>query len=189
MSELKLIVGLGNPGKEYEKSRHNLGARVVSDLAKDYKLKLKKSWIFKSLILQSRIEKVAVVLCLPLTYMNNSGRAVKKILQQKKIQPVNLLVVSDDANLAFGKLRIRPSGSDGGHNGLNSIIGSLGTERFSRLRLGIGANLEKEELSDFVLSKFSQVEEKALKPLIKKAKECILSWLSEGVVKAMDKHN
>ncbi len=189
MAELKLIVGLGNPGKAYENSRHNLGFRVVSELAKDYKLRLKKSLIFQSLIGPGVIEKEAVILALPFTFMNNSGRAVKKIAARKKVAVKNLLVVLDDVNLALGSLRIRPGGSHGGHNGLSSIIDSLATGNFSRLRLGVGKALHKEGLRDYVLSDFSADEEKALKPFIKNAKNCILIWIKEGTVKAMNKFN
>jgi PTH1 family peptidyl-tRNA hydrolase len=189
VAEIKLIVGLGNPGKVYENSRHNLGFRAVSGFAKEYKLKFKRSLLFQSLIAHSRIEKETLIICLPLTFMNNSGKAVKKILSRKKIELKNLLVVLDDVNLPFGTLRIRPGGSHGGHNGLNSIIESLGTQQFSRLRLGINNADKKGVLKDFVLSQFSKDEEGALKPFIKKAKSCILAWLREGVVKAMDNFN
>ncbi len=189
MPELKLIVGLGNPGRAYEKSRHNLGARVVSGLAKEYKLALRKSWAFQSLIAFPRIEKEAVILCAPLTFMNNSGKAVKKILLKKKIEVRNLLIVLDDVSLPLGTLRIRPEGKDAGHNGLKSILESLETEHVCRLRLGIGNNIKQEDLRDFVLSQFSPAEEKALKPLIKDAKACILCWLKQGIVKSMNKFN
>jgi PTH1 family peptidyl-tRNA hydrolase len=187
--ELKLIVGLGNPGKAYENSRHNLGARVVSGLAKEYKIKFKKSLLFQSLIAQSRIEKELTILYLPLTFMNNSGKAVKKIFLKKKIQPENLLVVMDDINLKLGDLRIRPSGSDGGHNGLKSVIDFLKTSQFSRLRLGINSESKSKDLKDFVLSPFSVDEEKALKAVTKEAKDCIISWLKQGVVKTMNQFN
>jgi PTH1 family peptidyl-tRNA hydrolase len=189
VSELKLIVGLGNPGKEYETSRHNLGLRIVSCLAKEYKLRFKKSWIFSSLLASSRIEKEAVILCLPLTFMNNSGKAVRKILFKKKIEPKNLLVVLDDVNLLFGTLRIRAGGNDGGHNGLKSTIDFLKTEQFCRLRLGIDSSSKSSDLRDFVLSPFSSKEEKELRGVIKKAKACIVNWLKEGVVKTMNKFN
>lgn len=189
VAELKFIVGLGNPGKAYENSRHNFGARVVGCLAREYKLKFKRSLLFSCLIAQARIEKESVILCLPLTFMNNSGKAVKKIFLKKKIEPENLLVVLDDCHLPFGTIRIRPSGKDAGHNGLKSVLESLASEKISRLRLGIGDNAGKEDLRDFVLSSFSAAEEKSLNPIIKEAKACILSWLKDGISEAMNKFN
>ncbi|MDP2939617.1 MAG: aminoacyl-tRNA hydrolase [Candidatus Omnitrophota bacterium] len=189
MAKLKLIVGLGNPGKDYEKSRHNLGFRVVSELAKGFKLRFKKSEVLQSLILQAKIKNENVLLCLPLVFMNNSGEAVKKIIARKKINFKDLLIVLDDVNLQSGSLRIRAAGSSGGHNGLNSIIESLGATQFSRLRLGIGITKRNPDLTDFVLASFSKEEERSLLPVIKKAKDCILSWIKQGVIKTMNEFN
>lgn len=188
-SKVKLIAGLGNPGKDYENSRHNFGFRVVTGLAKRNGLKFKRSLLFKSSIAQGEIGGQEAVLVLPLTFMNSSGGAVRRLIVSKKVDRKNLLVVCDDINLELGVLRLRPSGSDGGHNGLKSIISALSSRDFNRLRLGIAREKRIKDMVEFVLSDFDLKEKAAVSEQIEKAVECCVSWLNEGVVKTMDKFN
>jgi len=188
-SRIKLIVGLGNPGKDYQDTRHNFGFQVVTALAKDFGLKLKRSLLFKSFIAQGNIEGNPIMLAMPLTFMNASGVAVKRLVAGKKIELNNLLVVCDDINLQLGDMRLRPSGSAGGHNGLKSVISALSSLDFNRLRLGIARERKSEEMVEFVLSKFSRKETPIVSNIIEKAVDCCGSWISEGLVKTMDKFN
>jgi len=185
----RLIVGLGNPGKEYIYTRHNLGFLVVQDLAKRYKILFSKNSVLKSFTGEGTIEGIDVRFFLPLTYMNNSGAAVKAALQRGDQPPSELLIVTDDFHLEFGELRIRATGSAGGHNGLKSIIDHIETNEFARLRLGIGSPTTKEEDVDFVLSEFSSQEKKQLAAFIEEAVQCCVTWLTTGTQAAMNQYN
>lgn len=187
--KLKLIVGLGNPGRSYKKTRHNFGFLVVSSLAKKYGLVFKKSLPFKSRVAKGKINGEAVALVLPQTFMNNSGAAVAGLMKRLSLKPQDLLAVCDDINIKLGALRIRPSGSDGGHNGLRSIIAALKTKDFSRLRLGVGPAGKEEELVAFVLAEFAQNDWALVAAQTERAIDCCLGWLKEGVVKAMNQFN
>ncbi|MDP3143134.1 MAG: aminoacyl-tRNA hydrolase [Candidatus Omnitrophota bacterium] len=188
-SKIKLIAGLGNPGKVYLNSRHNFGFLAVTELAKRNGLKFKRSLLFKSSIAQGEVGGQETVLVLPLTFMNSSGGAVRHLIVSKKIDLKNILVVCDDINLELGVLRLRPSGSDGGHNGLKSIISTLSSQDFNRLRLGIAGEKRIKDMVEFVLSDFDRKEKSTVSKQIERAVECCVSWLSEGVVKTMDKFN
>lgn len=185
----RLIVGLGNPGKEYIHTRHNLGFLVVQDLAKRYKIPLLRNFSLKSYSGEGTIEHVPVRLLLPFTFMNNSGIAVKEALESSRHASEEFLVVVDDFHLAFGKLRFRLSGSDGGHNGLRSVIEHLGTTRFARLRLGIGSPVDKDKVVDFVLSEFSPQEKKKLDAFIEEAIQCGVAWLTTSPQAVMNQYN
>ena len=189
MAETFLIVGLGNPGKDYQDTRHNLGFLVVEHLAQSEKLKFSESSFTKGLVAEGNIDGTKVMLLLPATYVNNSGVAVKAASAYKKIDLKNILVVVDDVNLDFGQMRLRPSGSDGGHNGLTSIIEHLGNKEFARLRLGVGNPRSKNEMVDHVLGKFTAAEKKQLKNFITTASDGCLVWLKEGMSKAMNQFN
>lgn len=189
MSELKLIVGLGNPGRDYERTRHNLGYMVAQHLAESFKLKLGLSSFTNGLTAEGMIEDKKVCLLMPLTFMNNSGVAVKQALKKKNIELADMLVVCDDMNIVFGQIRLKPSGSDGGNNGLKSVIAHLETNEFSRLRMGIGRPATRDGNVDFVLSKFTRQEEQHLGAFIKEAAQCCCVWLKEGIVTAMDQFN
>lgn len=189
MSEFKLIVGLGNPGKEYEWTRHNIGFLVVQNLVKQYKLKFKSVSGINGLVAEGQLEDQKVLLLLPLTFMNHSGVAVKQTVLYKKIPLSNSLIVGDDFSLDFGELRLRSQGSDGGHNGLKSVIAQLGTKEFTRLRIGIGHPHQKEEAVDYVLGVFNKGEKENLPEIIQNATECCVCWLSEGLNKAMSQFN
>ncbi|MBI9009274.1 MAG: aminoacyl-tRNA hydrolase [Tenericutes bacterium] len=158
---MKLIVGLGNPGKKYINTKHNIGFMSLSEYANTNNIKYKKSIKFISEIAKTN----EAIFIKPKTFMNNSGLAIRKVMEYYSIEPKDLLVIFDDLNLPFLKVRLRPSGSAGGHNGIKSIIAHLGTQDFNRLRIGIGRDSNKEMKID-VLSSFSKSESKALADLM-----------------------
>lgn len=186
---MKLIVGLGNPGKEYTQTRHNFGFLVVEELAKEYQLRFQNSSFTQGLMAYGKIEKEEALLLLPSTYMNRSGQAVKAAIKSKKVDISDLLVICDDLDLPLGALRIRPQGSSAGHNGLASVKEALGTNEFARLRLGIGKPLKKELTVDYVLKAFSKQEKQRLPLIIEEAVLCSLVWVNEGIDKAMNQFN
>ena len=185
MSKRYLIVGLGNPGKEYQCTRHNFGFLVVSKLAEQYKIKFVRSSKYQGFLGHGNIENEDVFLLLPQTYMNCSGVSVRSIVSDKKIAHQDILVVYDDFHIDFGSLRIRNKGSAGGHNGLISVIEKLMTQEFSRLRLGVGTSKGKKSATDFVLSNFSERERKQLDKQIQEAVDCCAVFLKEGISQAM----
>lgn len=153
---MKLIVGLGNPDKKYENTRHNVGFMCLDKYLKIRDIDLKFKEKFNSLYLETNINGEKVIFVKPLTYMNNSGEAVRKFRDFYKIDSNDILVISDDLDLDLGKFRLRYNGSSGGHNGLKSIINYLNTDEFKRLRIGIGKNTN--DIVDYVLSKFTKDE-------------------------------
>lgn len=189
MSELRLIVGLGNPGKKYDMTRHNLGFVVVKRLAQQYHLKIKPSSLCKGNLAEGEILGKPCCLLFPLTYMNNSGIAVKSIVEKKEVAFQDILVVCDDFNLDFGQLRIRRDGSDGGHNGLSSVIYHLNSSDFVRLRVGIGVLKGSKDPVDFVLEEFTKKEGEQLSPSIQEAVDCCLAWLTQDMEKVMCQFN
>lgn len=189
MSETRLIVGLGNPGKGYENTRHNLGFLVVEHLAKKNNLRFRKGSFTNGLVAEGKVAGNHLCCLLPSTYMNNSGMAVKQVVLNKNLDHADILVVCDDFHLEFGQVRVRNKGSDGGHNGLTSVIEHLGTQDFARLRLGIGTPLKGKESVDYVLGKWTAGEEKQLDEFIDRATDCCGVWLQEGIHKAMDQFN
>lgn len=180
---MKLIVGLGNPGKKYEATRHNIGFVVVSALADKWKIKL-NSKVFKSFVGKGKFFKEDVIIALPQCYMNNSGEVVAPLLSRKKVKLKDLLVICDDVNLSLGIMRIRAKGSSGGHKGLESIIGRLGTGEFSRLRMGIGEKGLKGNLSDYVLLPFDKNEKQILGEVVNSAVSCCEIWIREDTERA-----
>jgi PTH1 family peptidyl-tRNA hydrolase len=185
---MKLIVGLGNPGNLYVHSRHNVGFLVVRTLARAHKILLKKEKGILSLSGKGRIEGQNIVLAMPLTFMNLSGVAVAGLLKRYKINPSNLLVVCDDLDLSLGRLKIKSSGSSGGHRGLKSIIESLKMDGFARLRIGIGRPL-RTDISAYVLSHFSKKEKVELSEIIERASGCCRVWAAKGIDKSMNIFN
>lgn len=183
-----MVVGLGNPGRSYQKTRHNLGFRVVDLLAEKHKKKL-KGGKGEYLYCQLEVEGRKVYLLKPLTFMNNSGQAVLDSLGFFSLTPPELFVICDDVNLPLGKLRIREKGSDGGHKGLGSIIYHLGSEDFPRLRLGIGPPPEDKELEDFVLEKFKKDERLTVEQLIQKGVLAVESSVVLGLKESMNRFN
>ena len=189
MSEAKLIAGLGNPGKDYEFTRHNLGFLVVEHLARQYHLKFSRHSASESLMATGKIDGQELILQLPLTYVNNSGRAVAAIAARESVALDNILLVCDDLALDFGEVRLKARGSAGGHNGLKSVIEHLKTQEFARLRMGIGAPLKKDETVDFVLSEFDPSEKKELGSFVGSAADGCRLWLTGGITKAMSQLN
>ncbi len=187
MAEMKIIVGLGNPGKKYADSRHNIGFCVIDYLASFLKTKV-RSKKFGAQIGLTEFGNAKLLLLKPQSYMNRSGQVVATAVGFYQIALDNLLVVLDDMSLEVGRLRIRSCGSSGGHNGLDDIIEKLGTEKFSRLRIGIGQS--SEELSvDYVLDKPFGDEKTILDKAIEKGRDAVLCWIQYGVETAMNKVN
>lgn len=185
---MKIIVGLGNPGRKYGKTRHNVGFMVASALADKHGIRLNTK-AFNSLIGRGKVLGEEVVIALPQTYMNRSGEAVKAVLSRRKAGLCDLLVVCDDVNLSLGIVRIRTGGSAGGHNGLTSIIECLGSDGFTRLRIGIGRDTESANLSGYVLSTFRKTEEAVLDEVVETSVDCCESWTSEGAERAANRYN
>lgn len=182
-----LIAGLGNPGRRYERTRHNVGFMVVDELGKrlqgDNTLRR-----FDAELLERTTRLGRVILLKPQTYMNLSGNAVAPAVRWYHVPHDRVLVIYDDLDLPFGRIRLRPSGSSGGHNGVESIIKTLGTEKFPRLRLGIGKP-GREQTIGHVLSRFSRHEEKELKEYVDRAAKAALSWHFDGIDTAMNEFN
>ena len=184
---MKLIVGLGNPGREYEHTRHNVGFQVVEELAGRYRVALKNHAKWKA-----RAAKIAeigegVLVAEPKTFMNLSGWAVREIAAFHKLSPPDLLVVVDDADLPLGRLRMRTGGSAGGHNGLKSISQELGTIEFPRLRVGVGR--QPGELKNHVLGRFSDDERARIDAAVKRAADAAELFATESILAAMNRYN
>ncbi len=182
-----LIVGLGNPGAEYERTRHNLGFMLIDKLAAEAGATVKRGEC-RSLV-GNVIESQRVLLAKPQTFMNLSGEAVGCLISKYELEPKTLVVISDDLALPFGSLRLRERGSAGGHNGLKSIIGALGTNEFVRLRIGIQPEHPLSDAKRFVLDEFSRTERESLPEILERAAEALRSVLRDGVAKAMSLHN
>lgn len=183
-----LIVGLGNIGSEYKDTRHNTGFKVIDEIAVQLSIRWfpgKGEYFYSEAVYCDR----KMILLKPSTFMNNSGVAVYDALQFFGVDPINSLIICDDFNLPLGKIRIRPGGSDGGHNGLNSIIYHLMMDNFPRLRIGIGNNIEKGRMRDYVLSVFAESEIPVINDSIKRAAEAVFCFICEGINKAMTKFN
>lgn len=186
---MKLIVGLGNPGIIYSGTRHNIGFEVIKQLAKTEKIALKKEKNIKALLGKGKIGDGPVLFSLPLTFMNLSGEAVKSIINRYKIEIADLLVVCDDLDLEFGRIKICSGGSSAGHRGIKSMASSLEGTEFNRLRIGIGRPKEDLSTSDFVLSRFNRQEKKDILGIINKSVECCNAWVEEGIEKTMNNFN
>ena len=183
-----IIVGLGNPGQKYEKSRHNAGFMVVDYLAESSQISINtKTPLYESgsgLLLSHK-----VLLVKPATFMNRSGIAVRQIIDYYHESVTQLIVIHDDLDIPFGQIRIKAKGGSGGHNGIASMIDSLQTDQFLRLRAGIGRPVENEEVVSFVLSPFFKEEQSALKDMIQKSAEAVKEILTAGSVQAMNIYN
>jgi PTH1 family peptidyl-tRNA hydrolase len=190
----RLILGLGNPGEEYRATRHNVGFRVVEELARRRQARLDR---LECNALTARVElaapaSLAVLLAQPQTYMNRSGFAARCLVELHGFAPEALLVVYDEINLPFGRLRLRRSGSPAGHRGIESILENLRTDQVPRLRVGIagaGGTPDGEGRVEFVLSPFTPAEEEALAPVLERAADACEAWLSDGIDAAMARFN
>ena len=184
-----LLVCLGNPGDQYENTRHNAGFMVADELAERHNIPVQRLK-FRALTNTVTIGDEKVLLMKPVTYMNLSGEAVHEAAAFYKIPPEHILVVSDEVALAPGKLRVRRSGSAGGHNGLKNIIAHLGTDQFPRIRVGVGQKPHPDyDMADWVLGKFQGEDKKAVEAAVKRAADAAECLIREGVDKAMNKYN
>lgn len=189
MNETWLIVGLGNPGREYEKTRHNAGFRAIDLLADSLGCKIDRMK-FQGLYGQINYKGRKLMLLKPQTYMNLSGRSVLQMSAYFNIPPARIIVIFDDISLVPGRVRVRAEGSAGGHNGIKSIITELGTQDFPRVKIGVGGKAHpNQDLADHVLSGFSASEEEALAAALKNGAEAALTIIENGVPEAANKFN
>lgn len=186
---MKIIVGLGNPGLIYAGSRHNIGSAIVKSLAVSLKAVLKRDNSVFSSVGAGKSGEHKIILALPQTFMNLSGKAVSALLKKFKGVPSDLLVVCDDLDLELGRMKIRPSGSSGGHRGLVSIIEHLGTQNFSRLRIGIGRPKNAADAADYVLRGFLRSQKMLVQKVKEDAANCCLSWAEKGAAETMNMFN
>ncbi len=185
---MKLIVGLGNPGRKYVGTRHNIGFDVLAELARKYGQTTPRAK-FQGEVVEAAIGGEKVLLLTPLTYMNLSGASVQPARDFYKLSNDEILVVCDDLNLPLGKLRVRRKGSAGGQKGLDDILRRLGSDEVARLRIGIGAPDEHRTAADFVLSRFSSEETEVVKQTIARAVEAAIVWVAEGAETCMNQFN
>ena len=184
-----LVVGLGNPGEKYENTRHNVGFLTVDELAERARVPVQKLK-YRALTNTVELGGARALLMKPVTYMNLSGEAVGQAARFYKIPPERVLVISDDVSLPLGKLRIRKSGSAGGHNGLKNIIQHLGTDQFPRVRVGVGQKPHPDyDLADWVLGKFQGEDKKVMDEAVKRAADAVECILKEGADRAMNRFN
>ena len=184
-----LIVGLGNPGDQYETTRHNVGFMVADELGERGRFPIQRLK-FKALTSTAEIGSQGVLVMKPTTYMNLSGEAVGEAARFYKIQPNHVLVISDDVSLPLGRLRIRTGGSAGGHNGLKSIIQHLGSDQFPRLKVGVGEKPHPDyDMADWVLGKFQGEDKKVMDEAVKRAADAVACYLQDGPQKAMNRFN
>jgi PTH1 family peptidyl-tRNA hydrolase len=189
MENVFLIVGLGNPGAEYAPTRHNAGFLLVEKLAAKWKCDWANEKKFRARIAKSERDGKKVLLCEPQTFMNLSGETVGALNDFYQLPLKQILVTVDDADLPLGEIRLRKSGSSGGHHGLESIEQHLGSREFARLRIGIGRKDGAREITNYVLGKFDPAENELLKKVLERASDQIETWLEAGIEKAMSQFN
>jgi PTH1 family peptidyl-tRNA hydrolase len=189
----RLVVGLGNPGAEYARTRHNMGFLVVERLAERWRAEFKRSGFFQGRVADARTglagEAERVRLVEPYTYMNLCGPVYARALEVHEVEAKDALVVVDDFMLPFGRLRLRPDGSPGGHNGLKSIEASLGNAAYPRLRIGVGPVPPGRDPADYVLGGYSADERRGLGDVVDAAADAVVTWLEKGMDRAMERHN
>ena len=186
--ETFMIVGLGNPGKEYQKNRHNIGFMAIEEIAKSLGFENRKVKS-KAIIMEGKQNNRKIILVKPQTYMNLSGNSVAPLIRFYKVTPNNLIVIHDDLDLPALTIRLRPTGGAGGQKGVASIIQNLGTQDFNRVRVGIGRPPGRMEASDYVLKNFSKQEESDLPFLLNTIKEAVLTIMESGIEVAMNQFN
>lgn len=188
---MKVVIGLGNPGSQYERTRHNVGWLVLDRLAERAGLAGRQKARDAAVTVRGRHRGIDLVLVKPTTYMNLSGVAVRKILARERVPLEDLLIVVDDFDLPFGKLRMRAEGSAGTHNGLRSIVAEMGTQKWARLRIGIGVGADGHggSAKDHVLTSFSAPEERQLTAVLDAAADAVETWATDGPVRAADRFN
>ncbi|MBI5787581.1 MAG: aminoacyl-tRNA hydrolase [Candidatus Schekmanbacteria bacterium] len=185
---MKLVAGLGNPGSAYKQTRHNIGFMLIEYLAAAHKIKLNRTE-YNVAWGKGEIAQCPITLACPQSYMNLSGQPVVNLLNALKVTASDLLVVCDDFNLLLGKMRLRPQGSNGGHNGLKSISNSLHTREYARLRIGIGPPDLNKDSADFVLAPFKSNEWPIVKEVIEHAAQAVELYLTSGIEAAMNRYN
>ena len=185
---MKIIVGLGNPGKEYEKTRHNLGFMAIDKVSEKLDIPINKDRL-DGIMGLGKHNGEKVLLVKPQTFMNLSGDCVVKVLKYYKATEEDLIVIYDDIDIAVGSIRVKPSGSPGTHNGMKDITKKLGTQGFARVRIGSGKPEEGRDLADYVLSTFRREETKDIKKAVDDASEAVIEILENGVSKAMNLYN
>ncbi|MBU0676770.1 MAG: aminoacyl-tRNA hydrolase [Verrucomicrobia bacterium] len=186
---MKIVVGLGNPGREYERTRHNVGFEVMDRLAAGEDVRFRKSWRVNARIAKTSLGPEQVQLVKPQGYMNRSGEVVAPLIRKLGKRASDLIVIVDDIDLECGRIRIRAKGGAGGHNGLKSMIGCLGGEEFTRIRVGVGPRPDGENLVEHVLSAFTAEERRKVDQGIEQAVEAVIHVIEEGVESGMNRFN
>jgi PTH1 family peptidyl-tRNA hydrolase len=185
---MKLIVGLGNPGKQYEQTRHNIGFEVIDAVSSQLAIPLNQSK-FKGLYGMGVYKGEKVILLKPLTYMNLSGESIRAVMDYYQIDVEDLLVIYDDLDLPVGKVRLRQKGSPGGHNGIKSTVAHLGTQEFNRIRIGIDRPQVEMSIPGYVLSRFHKNEQILTHEAVKKSEEACTAWLEKPFLQVMNEYN
>ena len=184
---MKLIVGLGNPGRKYKDTRHNAGFMVVDELAAKYNINLRKEEK-KSVVAKERLKGEKIILAKPQTFMNKSGQSVQELANYYKIASEDILIIYDDLDLDPGQLKIKPKGGHGGHNGVRSVINCLGAKNFARVRIGIGRP-EYRSVTDYVLEKFSSEERNQVEDALNNGVKAVELFIEDNLDQAMNKYN
>jgi len=185
---MKLVAGLGNPGRQYAGTRHNVGFDVIDLLTRRHRVGLEAAPV-DAMMGKWRTDADLVLLVKPLTFMNRSGEAVGGLMRYFKVEAGDVLIVTDDVNLPVGRLRVRGAGSEGGHNGLRSIAEQLGTTDYPRLRIGVGRGDTQRDLADHVLARFTPQEQPDVEHAVTRAAEAVESWVTDGLAKTMNVFN
>jgi PTH1 family peptidyl-tRNA hydrolase len=185
---MKLVAGLGNPGPQYRETRHNVGFLVIDELARRWRV---DQWreLFEAITAKTVVDSGPVLLAKPMTYMNLSGQSVAGLAGFFKVEPADIFVISDDVALPLAKLRARRGGTDGGHNGLKSVVGSLGTNAFPRLRVGVGRGEGEQELANHVLGRFASDERDLVSAAVLRAADATEMFLRDGIERVMNVFN
>ena len=187
-TQMKLIVGLGNPGKQYDQTRHNIGFEVIDTLSDQFSIPLNQSK-FKGLYGIGLHNGEKVLLLKPLTYMNLSGESIRAVMDYYQIELEDLLVIYDDLDLPVGKIRLRQKGSPGGHNGIKSTVAHLGTQEFNRIRIGINRPTPGMSVPDYVLGRFRQEERPFTEEAVKRSADACAAWLKKPFLQVMNEYN
>lgn len=188
VEKMKLIVGLGNPGKQYEQTRHNIGFEVIEELSRGFNIPLNQSK-HKGLYGMGFYKGEKILLLKPLTYMNLSGESIRAVMDYYDIALEDFLVIYDDLDLPVGKIRLRQKGSPGGHNGIKSTVAHLGTQQFNRIRIGIDRPESGMSVPDYVLGRFRKEEQDEMLDAVKKSAEACQAWLEKPFLQVMNEFN
>ena len=187
---MKMVIGLGNPGKQYEQTRHNIGFMVVDALAQSYQLTFKLDKTMQAEIAQANINGDKVLFVKPFTFMNESGRSVQALKAYYRVPEENILVIYDDLDLTLGKVRLRAQGSAGGHNGIKSLMNVAKMQRFPRVKVGIGRPKDRQSVVNHVLGRFSKQEQQTLQLPMQKAEQAVEAWLNDmSFERVMNQYN